>query len=118
MKSVLRESPAARAAWAKKLVQDTDDGRDPRDVLSGWERENFFAWDSVQLRLPLRDPVEARRYIDLILGTFQELSFKLERTPEGDRMDLLTIHSVVKALNQKLNDYPSRKRRSRFASGT
>lgn len=116
MKSVLHQGPAARAAWAKELVRSTLDERDPRDTLGSWERDVFFEFDRVQLRIPLRDPVQVRNHIGLILGALQELAFKLEQTPQGDRMDLLTVHSVVKALNQKLNAYRSRMPQNRFAS--
>lgn len=118
MKSILKAGPAQRAAWAKELVQERIDGRDPRQTLNNWERDTFFAFDSVQLRIPLRDPVEVRQHVDFILGAFQQLALRLEQLPEGDRTDLLTVQSVVKALNQKLNAYQSRKRQSRYGSGT
>lgn len=83
---------------------------DPRDVLSKWDRETFFQWDSVQLRIPLRDPTEVRQHLKIMSDVIHDLLYKLEKDPRGDRTDLLTVHSVVKSLNQKLNAYRSRKR--------
>lgn len=117
MKSVLNQGAAQRALWAKRLVQDSADDQDPRDVLNSWERQTFFAFDSVQLRIPLLDPVQARRHLNCILGALQELVYKLEQTPEGDRLDLLTIQNVVKGVNQKINAYRSRTGKIRATRG-
>jgi hypothetical protein len=76
---------------------------DPRDVLSPWERGAFGA-KSVQLRLPLRDPVEVRNHLKLIAKAVEDLRFKLDHT-RGDRLDLKTVEGQVKELNRHLNAY-------------
>lgn len=66
--------PIARAAWPKNLAEDSlGDTRDPRDVLGTWERQNFFGRKAVQLRIPLRDPVEALNHLGLIEEAFHTL---------------------------------------------
>lgn len=100
-------------AAAGKIIALQSRGReeaDARDVLGAWERETFFQWDSVQLRVPLRDPVELRRHLEIMSDVIHDLLYKLEKSPQGDRMDLLTAHSVLKTLNQKLNAYRSRRK--------
>jgi len=104
--------PVARAAWAKKLAADTapGNGRDPRDTLSGWDRETFFGGASVQLRIPLRDPAEARRHLALVEQAVHDLRHHLEQVTQTDRSALLTIHGTIRTLNQKLNAYKTPRR--------
>ena len=100
----------ARTAWARRFVADSTGENDPRDVLSGWERETFFGSNSVQLRIPLRDPVEVRRHLTLIEDTVHALRLRIEQTPGDDRTDLLTVRGVVKVLNHKLNAFRAPRR--------
>jgi hypothetical protein len=96
---------AARAAWAKQLVADSApvSSRDPRDLMSNWERDTYLGFNAVQLRIPLRDPLEARHHLALVEQAFRELRLRLEQAPAGDRSDLLTIQATVRTLTKKLN---------------
>jgi hypothetical protein len=104
--------PAARAAVARKIARDSQPGPtvDRHGVLSQWDRETFFAFDSVQLRIPLRDPTMVRVHLRLMEEAVHALRFRLDQSKEGDRSDLLLVQGVMKGLNQKLNAYRSRKR--------
>jgi hypothetical protein len=102
--SVLSD-PAARAAAARKIAEDTGGRLEPKDPLSVWEREHFFAFDSVQMRLPLRNRTEVRTHLGMILETLTTLHTELKDKPRSERADLLLAHSTVRALNRKLNAY-------------
>jgi hypothetical protein len=85
-------------------VRNVDPDRDPRDVLSGWERDSAFGAKSVQLRIPLRDPVEVRNHLKLLAKAVDDLRFKLDRT-RGDQLDLKMVEGQFKALNHHINAY-------------
>lgn len=84
-------------------VMDTRREQDPRDVLTRWERD-FFGAASVQLRIPLRDPVEVQTHLKLTIETLMSLQRHLQHSP-SDRHALKTVEGDVKALNRKLNAY-------------
>jgi hypothetical protein len=105
-----KTDPTARAAWAKQLVDDSGGRVQSRDVLSDWDRDMFFNGKTVQLRLPLRDPAEVRRHLALTVDTLTALLKRLQDQPKGDRTDLLTVHGVIRALNQKLNAHRNPRR--------
>lgn len=108
----MSDGAIARAMFAKQLVADSAglDERDPRDVLSSWDRDSFFGGKTVQLRIPLRDPVEVRRHLAIAEAAIHELRCKLDAQRNTDRQDLLMVVGVVRALNQKLNAYRSPRR--------
>ena len=94
-----------RALWAKKIVEDSagSSDRDPRDVLTAWDREFMLGYNSVQLRIPLRDPVELRRHLELVEAAVRELRYTLGLRIQSDRVDLMTAQGVFRSLTKKLN---------------
>lgn len=103
--------PAARAAAARKIAEATGGRLEPKDPLSSWEREHFFAHGSVQLRVPLRNLAEVRTHLAMAIETLTGLHDELTRRPRSERSDLLLVATTVKALNHKLNAYRSQKPR-------
>ena len=105
------DSIAARAAFARKLVEDSlgPAGKDPRDVLQPWDRENFLGADSVQLRIPLRDPVEVRQHLRLVEAAVRAVLVSLDPMTMGDRSALLLVQTAIKGLSKKINAYRVKK---------
>jgi hypothetical protein len=87
---------------ARAAMADYGD-RDPRDTLHAWEREMIVGNARPQIRVPLRDPVELRGHVRMMIGALTELALALDRLPPGDRYALLFGQSAIKNLNQKLN---------------
>ena len=101
---------ATRAAIAKKIVQESkgNNDKDPRDVLSDFNR-NILGASSATLRIPLRDPVELDRHLDMIIGNLQTMRAAMQRMG-NNRSALFLARSTVHALNQKINEYKTPRR--------
>ena len=97
--------PAARARWAKELVDASRprEEHDPRDVLCEFDR-SIVGTKAVALKFPLRDPQELRRHLALAEETFRALRLQLEGR-RTDRSHLFMGRGVLRDLNQKINAY-------------
>ena len=98
--------PAARARWAKELVDASrprEELADPRDVLCEFDR-SIVGHKAVALKIPLRDPQELRRHLALAEETFRALRLQLEGR-RTDRSHLFMGRGVLRDLNQKINAY-------------
>jgi hypothetical protein len=93
---------ALRAEFAKKIVADSADEYDG-DVLTPFDRDIVGA-SSVQLRIPLKDPVALRTHLALIEETARALRLRLEQSAK-DRSHLFTARGVIRQLNKRINAY-------------
>lgn len=104
-------TPEERAAFGKKLAHDNLlNKQNPNDVLPAWTRDNFFGAAAVQMRLPLRDPVEVRRHLAIVEQSIHDLRVHLDQVNVNDRSALLTVHGSIRTLNQRLNAYKNPRR--------
>ena len=98
--------PAARARWAKELVDASrprEEDHDPRDVLNDFDR-SIVGTKAVALKIPLRSPEECRRHLALAEETFRALRLQLEGR-RTDRSHLFMARGVLRNLNQRINAY-------------
>lgn len=99
--------PVLRARAAAEIARESappkDDLRDPRDVLTDFDRDIVGA-KSVTIKLPLRDPVEVRRHLAIMEETCRALRLRLQER-STDRGHLFMVRSVLRGLHQKLNAY-------------
>lgn len=104
-------TPEERDAFVKDLARDNRLNKEnPNDVLPSWDRDNFFGGKSVQLRIPLGDPVTARRHIDLVYQAMHDLRVHMDQLKVTDRSALLYVHGAFRTLNQRLNSYKNPRR--------
>lgn len=102
---------AERQKWARDMVRASrpkDDLADPRDVLGEFDRKIVGA-ASVTIKLPLRDPVEVRRHLEMIEEACRVLRLQLEQHAK-DRTHLFTVRGVMRLLHQRINAYRTPRR--------
>ena len=97
----MRDPDIGRRIVAESLRGQAGD--DPRDVLTEWERD-LVGPTSIDLRIPLRDPMMLRRHLALAEETFRAIRLRMERRGM-DRSDLLMARLALRILHKKLNAY-------------
>jgi hypothetical protein len=106
------DNPVARQQFARELAKSSMGGGDEdgpaADMLSAFDR-SIVGGNSVIIKLPLRDPVEVRRYLGLIEETCRELRLRMEQR-STDRSHLFMVRGVLRVLHKKLNAYKTPRR--------
>lgn len=100
------DDPVARQVFARNLVDSSkpkNPDADPRDVLTPFSRD-LVGVKNVMLNIPLRDPVEVRRYLALLEETCRELRLRLVQHGT-DQSHLFMVRGVMRQLNKKMNAY-------------
>jgi hypothetical protein len=81
-------------------------GGDASDVLGDWERDLASGGaKSVDVRIPLKDPMMLRRHLAMIEETCHQIRVRMERGGSKDRSDLIMARGVLRLLHKKLNAY-------------
>lgn len=78
---------------------------DPRHTENDWSVELFGLDARAQLRLPIRDTVEVRRYLRVMITDLTALALQLDGWKGPDRAALLLTKAAIKDINQKINAY-------------
>lgn len=104
------DDPAARAVAAKAIANAAGGRIEPRDPLTPYERDMYLAWDSVQLRVPLRNRAEVKIHLEMIEEAARSMRDDLEKRPRTERSDLMHVQMTLRGLNRKLNAYRTSRR--------
>lgn len=105
------DDPVARAVAARAIAESTGGRIEPRDPLTPYEREMYLAWDSAQLRVPLRNRAEVKVHLEMIEEAVRGIREDLDKRPRTERSDLMHVQTTLRGLNRKLNAYRTTRRK-------
>ena len=98
------DDPEARREFAREIARASQPkGDDARDVLAPFDRD-IVGHKSVMIKLPLLDPVEVRRHLEIIEETCRALRLRMQQHGT-DRSHLFVARGVMRLLTQRLNAY-------------
>ena len=74
------------------------------DRLHAFDRD-IVGGDSVQLRIPLLDPVALKQHLQMLAVTLSDCLVLCDQAKRGERGILLDVRGRLRNTNQKINAY-------------